>query len=45
MANWLIIGLWLTISESARRPQQTFTLGTAPGDPATEVIDVRERDR
>ena len=45
MANWLIIGLWLTISESARRPQQTFALGTAPGDPATEVIDIRDRGR
>ncbi|MBE3000248.1 FtsW/RodA/SpoVE family cell cycle protein [Nocardiopsis sp. HNM0947] len=43
MANWVIIGLWLTISESARRPQQSFTVGTAPGDPATEVIDVRGR--
>jgi cell division protein FtsW (lipid II flippase) len=41
MANWMIIGLWLTISQTARRPRDTFSQGQAPGDPATEVIDVR----
>lgn len=42
MANWLIVGLLLTISETARRPQESFSAGLAPGDPATEVIDVRD---
>ncbi|OLT29003.1 cell division protein [Nocardiopsis sp. CNR-923] len=41
MANWVIVGLWLVISERARRPQETFTAGHAPGDAATEVIDLR----
>lgn len=45
MANWVIIGLWLTISENARRPRDTFSVGQAPGDPSTEVISVRDRDR
>ncbi|MEV2276455.1 FtsW/RodA/SpoVE family cell cycle protein [Nocardiopsis sp. NPDC049922] len=44
MANWVIVGLWLVISERARRPQETFAEGHAPGDAATEVIDLR-RDR
>ncbi|PWV53008.1 MULTISPECIES: FtsW/RodA/SpoVE family cell cycle protein [Nocardiopsis] len=42
MANWLIVGLLLTISETARRPQESFSSGLAPGDPATEVINVRD---
>ncbi|GAB3687562.1 FtsW/RodA/SpoVE family cell cycle protein [Nocardiopsis oceani] len=41
MANWLIVGLLLAISDSARRPQEMFSSGMAPGDPATEVINVR----
>ena len=41
MANWLIVGLLLTISESARRPRESFSAGLAPGDPVTEVIDAR----
>ncbi|GAB3738968.1 FtsW/RodA/SpoVE family cell cycle protein [Nocardiopsis nanhaiensis] len=41
MANWLIVGLLLTISETARRPQEMFSSGMAPGDPSTEVINVR----
>ncbi|MBR8743159.1 FtsW/RodA/SpoVE family cell cycle protein [Nocardiopsis sp. MG754419] len=41
MANWVIVGLLLTISDTARRPQDSFSEGMAPGDPATEVIDVR----
>lgn len=45
MANWLIVGLLLTISETARRPQESFSAGLAPGDPATEVIDVRDVPR
>lgn len=45
MANWIIIGLWLTISETARRPQESFSQGQAPGDPTTEVIHVRNRDQ
>ncbi|GAA1467522.1 FtsW/RodA/SpoVE family cell cycle protein [Nocardiopsis exhalans] len=42
MANWLVVGLLLTISETARRPQETFSSGMAPGDPSTEVINVRD---
>ncbi|MFE3461917.1 FtsW/RodA/SpoVE family cell cycle protein [Nocardiopsis aegyptia] len=45
MANWAVIGLWLTISQTARRPRDTFSEGQAPGDPATEVIDVRRVPR
>ncbi|MCY9787662.1 FtsW/RodA/SpoVE family cell cycle protein [Nocardiopsis sp. EMB25] len=45
MANWVIIGLWLVISEHARRPQATFSEGLAPGDASTEIIDVRRVPR
>lgn len=41
MANWVIVGLLSTIGGTARRPQETFSAGLAPSDPATEVIDVR----
>ncbi|GHC92823.1 cell division protein FtsW [Nocardiopsis terrae] len=42
MANWLIVGLLLTISETARRPQESFSAGLAPSDPSTEVINVSD---
>ncbi|WP_159941765.1 MULTISPECIES: FtsW/RodA/SpoVE family cell cycle protein [unclassified Nocardiopsis] len=38
IANWVIVGVWLVVSETARRPQATFSAGLAPDDPATEVI-------
>ncbi|NYH53517.1 cell division protein FtsW (lipid II flippase) [Nocardiopsis arvandica] len=41
-ANWVIVGLWLAISESARRPQEASGSGPAPDDPSTEVIRLRE---
>ncbi|MGW8531541.1 MULTISPECIES: FtsW/RodA/SpoVE family cell cycle protein [Nocardiopsidaceae] len=37
MANWVIVGLWLTISETARRPRA----GGAERDPATEAVRTR----
>lgn len=43
MANWVIIGMWLTVSEAARRPQESFSQGQAPGDPETEIIETRDR--
>ena len=41
MANWVIVGLWLTISETARHPRTAGVEGRAAPDPATEVIDLR----
>ena len=40
MANWSIVGMWLVISETARRPQESSGTGPAPEDPTTEVIRV-----
>ncbi|MFD6949387.1 cell division protein [Nocardiopsis sp. TSRI0078] len=37
-ANWMIVGLWLVIGETARRPQEGFGAGPGPGDPSTEEI-------
>lgn len=40
MSSWIIIGLWLRMSDTARRPPDV-PQGLAPDDPATEVIDLR----
>jgi cell division protein FtsW (lipid II flippase) len=41
VANWMIVGLLLRISDSARRPAQQVDLRAPADTAATQVVDVR----